>query len=69
MINNPAIILVDVQNDFFTGPLKIKREINIVEPLQRLVVAARKNDVPVIYSIDAHYPQDVEVVRKWVTTP
>jgi nicotinamidase-related amidase len=28
-------------------------------------VAARKNDVPVIYSIDAHYPQDVEVVRKW----
>ena len=65
MINNPAIILVDVQNDFFTGPLKIKREINIVEPLQRLVMAARKNNVPVLYSIDAHYPQDVEVVRKW----
>ena len=65
MINNPAVILVDVQNDFFTGPLKIKRVINIIEPLQRLVVAARKNGVPVIYSIDAHYPQDVEVIRKW----
>ena len=65
MINNLAVILVDVQNDFFTGPLKIKRDIGIVEPLQRLVVAARKNDVPVIYSIDAHYPQDIEVVRKW----
>ena len=65
MINNPAVILVDVQNDFFTGPLKIKRTINIVKPLQRLVVAARKNGVPVIYSVDAHYPQDVEVVRKW----
>ena len=65
MINNPAIILVDVQNDFFSGPLKIKRNINIIEPLKRLVVAARKNDVPVIYSIDAHYPHDVEVVRKW----
>lgn len=65
LINNPAIILVDVQNDFFTGPLKIKRAINITEPLQRLVVAARKNDVTVVYSIDAHYPQDVEVVRKW----
>ena len=62
---NPAVILVDVQNDFFTGPLKIKRDITIVEPLQRLVVAARKNDVPVIYSIDAHYLQDVEVLRKW----
>ena len=65
MINNPAVILVDVQNDFFTGPLKIKRVINIVEPMQRLVNAARKNEVPVIYTIDAHYPQDVEVVRKW----
>jgi nicotinamidase-related amidase len=65
VIKNPAVILVDVQNDFFTGPLKIKRDINIVEPMQRLVVAARKNEVPVIYTIDAHYPQDVEVVRKW----
>jgi nicotinamidase-related amidase len=65
LINNPAVILVDVQNDFFTGPLKTKRAHNVIEPLQRLVVAARKNDVPVIYSIDAHYPQDVEVVQKW----
>jgi nicotinamidase-related amidase len=65
LISNPVVILVDVQNDFFTGPLKIKRTINITEPLQRLVVTARKNDIPVIYSIDAHYPQDVEVVRKW----
>jgi nicotinamidase-related amidase len=65
LIKNPAIILVDVQNDFFSGPLKIKRAINITEPLQRLVTAARKKAVPVIYSIDAHYPQDVEVVRKW----
>ncbi len=65
MINNPAVILVDVQNDFFTGPLKTKKVGNIIEPLQRLVVAARKNTVPVIYSIDAHYPQDIEVTRKW----
>jgi nicotinamidase-related amidase len=62
LINNPAIILVDVQNDFFTDPLKIKREINNVEPLQRLVVAARENDVPVIYSFNANYPQDFEIV-------
>jgi nicotinamidase-related amidase len=63
LINNPAIVLVDVQNDFFTGPLKVKRVANVIEPLQRLIVAARLNDVPVIYAIDAHYPQDVEVVR------
>jgi nicotinamidase-related amidase len=49
----------------FSLTLKTKRLINIVEPLQRLVVAAHRNDVPIIYSIDAHYPQDIEVVRKW----
>jgi len=59
---------VDVQNDFFTGSLKIKRVIDIVESLQRFVVA-RKNGVPVIYSIDAHYPQDVRVFGNGVATP
>jgi nicotinamidase-related amidase len=54
-----------MQNDFVTGPLKVKRVKNVIPPLQRLVVAARKNNVPVIYSVDAHYPQDVEVTRKW----
>lgn len=61
----PAIILVDVQNDFVTGPMQVKRAKNVLEPLQRLVVAARKNSVPVFFSVDAHYPQDVEVVQKW----
>ncbi len=65
MIYNPAVILVDVQNDFFTGPLKTNRAHSIIEPLQRLVVAARLNGVPVLYSVDAHYPQDVEVKQKW----
>jgi len=65
LIKNPAVILIDVQNDFFTGPLKTKRVPAIIQPLQRLLVAAHKNGVPVIYCIDAHYPQDVEVTRKW----
>jgi len=52
-------------NDFVTGALKVKRGKTIIPPLQRLVVAARKNEVPIIYSNDAHYAQDVEVTRKW----
>ena len=64
-MNNPAIILVDMLNDFVTGKLKITQAQNIIPPLQRLVVAARKNNVPVIYSNDAHYPQDIEITRKW----
>ncbi len=54
-------------NDFVTGALEAKRAKTIIPPLQRLVVAARKNNTPVIYSNDAHYPQDVEVTRKWGT--
>jgi len=65
MINNPAIILVDMQNDFFTGPRKTRRIQSVIEPLQRLIAVARKNAVPVIYCIDAHYPQDEEVTQKW----
>ena len=64
-LDRPAIILLDVQNEFVSGPLMVKTAKNIIPPLQRLLVAARKNDVPIVYSIDAHYPQDVEVVRKW----
>ena len=64
-MDKPAIILVDMLNDFVTGALKVQRANSVIAPLQRLVVAARKNDVPVIYSNDAHYPQDVEITRKW----
>jgi nicotinamidase-related amidase len=52
-------------NDFVTGKLEIKRAKTIIPNLQRLVVAAHINNVPVIYSNDAHFPQDVEVTRKW----
>jgi len=65
VLDRPAIILVDMLNDFVTGKLKIERGKTVIVPLQRLVAAARLNNVPVIYSNDAHYPQDVEVVRKW----
>jgi nicotinamidase-related amidase len=52
-------------NVFARGKPEIKRFQNIIPPLQRLVVAAHKNNVPVIYSNDAHYPQDIAVSRKW----
>jgi nicotinamidase-related amidase len=64
-MDKPAIILVDMLNDFVTGKLEVARAKSVIAPLQRLVVAARKNNVPVIYSNDAHYPQDVEVTQKW----
>jgi nicotinamidase-related amidase len=64
-VNNKAVIIVDMLNDFVTGDLKCERAECIIPRLKKLVEAARKHGVPVIYSNDAHYPQDTEVVAKW----
>lgn len=60
-----ALIISDMLNDFVTGDLKTDRAAKIIPNLQKLVEAARENDVPVIYSNDAHYESDFEVVHKW----
>jgi nicotinamidase-related amidase len=65
-LDKPAIVLVDMLNDFFLGEYKTKSK-GIITSLQMLLVAARKNNVPIIYCNDAHYPQDVEVTAKWGT--
>jgi nicotinamidase-related amidase len=65
LIDNPAVVVIDMLNDFVTGKLEVKRTKHIIPKLKRLVEAARANNVPVVYSNDAHYPQDVEVTRKW----
>jgi nicotinamidase-related amidase len=64
-MDNAAVIIIDMLNDFVTGELKCERAQRIVPNLKKLVEAARKNNVPVIYSNDAHYRQDFEVVEKW----
>ena len=60
-----ALIILDMLNDFVTGDLKTERATKIIQNLTRLVKAARENGVPVIYSNDAHYENDFEVVRRW----
>jgi len=52
-------------NDFVTGDIKTERAEHIVPKLKKLVEAARKHKVPVIYSNDAHLPGDHEVVERW----
>jgi len=64
-MNNKAVIIIDLLNDFVTGGLKSDRAERVVPKLKKLIEAARKHRIPVIYSNDAHYPQDVEVVAKW----
>jgi nicotinamidase-related amidase len=60
-----AVIIIDMLNDFVTGDLKCERAKAIIPKLKKLIEAARKHGIPVIYSNDAHYPHDFEVVQKW----
>jgi len=47
-LDNPTILIVVMLNDFVTGTLEVERAKTVIPQLQRLVVAARKNEVPVI---------------------
>jgi nicotinamidase-related amidase len=64
-LERKAVIVLDMLNDFVTGDLKCERALRIIPNLRRLVVAARRHSMPVIYSNDAHLPLDEEVVAKW----
>jgi nicotinamidase-related amidase len=64
-LDNKAVIIIDLLNDFVTGDLKCERAKRIIPNLKKLIEVARKNNIPVIYSNDAHFPEDAEVVHKW----
>jgi nicotinamidase-related amidase len=64
-LNNKVVIIIDMLNDFVTGDLKCERAKHMIPNLKKLIEVARKHNIPVIYSNDAHYPQDSEVVQKW----
>ena len=55
-LDKPAILVVDMLNDFVTGALACDRGKAIVPATARLLDAARKAGVPVIFCNDAHLP-------------
>lgn len=52
-------------NDFVTGDIGTERAKRPVPHLKKLIAAARKHGIPIIYSNDAHLPLDHEVVERW----
>jgi len=52
----PAVIVVDMINDFVTGVFKSDRAAKIVPNIKALLDHARKQKVPVICTTDAHLP-------------
>ena len=65
LLENAVVVIIDMLNDFVTGKLAVDRAKHIVPNLKRLIEAARKNNVPVVYSNDAHHTEDWEVTQKW----
>jgi nicotinamidase-related amidase len=59
-----AVVVIDMLNDFVTGMLRCERAERIIPNLEKLIRAARRKGVPVIYSNDAHLPKDFEL-KKW----
>jgi nicotinamidase-related amidase len=61
----PAIIVIDMLEDFVHGELKCERAQRTIEPLGRLLDAARSQGVPVIFSNDAHVPDVDHEFKIW----
>lgn len=53
-LENPAILVVDMLNDFVTGALTCDNALKIIAPTAELLEEARKKGVPVIFCNDAH---------------
>ncbi|MCH7825956.1 MAG: cysteine hydrolase [Acidobacteria bacterium] len=57
----PAILVIDMLNEFVTGELAFEMTANVIPNLQRLLAAARQAGIPIIYANDAHLPSDPEI--------
>ena len=55
-LDKPAILVVDMLNDFVTGSLGCDRALAIVQPTADLLDAARAAGVPVVFCNDCHLP-------------
>ena len=53
----PAILVIDMINDFVSGVLGSERSARIVPNIQGLLRYARGEEVPIIYITDAHLPE------------
>ncbi|MGD9694657.1 MAG: cysteine hydrolase family protein [Thermoleophilia bacterium] len=60
----PAVIIVDMLDDFVTGQLANPRSARIIPVIAELADAARRRGWPVVYANDAHLPGDFEE-RVW----
>lgn len=56
-----ALIVDDILEEFVYGRISSPRAKNIIPPTKKLITAARKSKIPVIYVCDAHLLSDPEM--------
>lgn len=56
-----ALIVDDILDDFVYGKLKSKRAAAIIPKTKKLISAARRAKIPVVYVCDAHLESDPEI--------
>jgi nicotinamidase-related amidase len=61
----PAILVIDMQNDFVKGKLKCDRADKIVLKIKHLLDSARARQVPIFFCIDEHLPTDTYEMNLW----
>ena len=64
-LESPAILVVDMLNDFVTGALGCDRGKAIVPATAELLDAAREAGIPVIFCNDAHIPGIDRELKIW----
>lgn len=65
VLDRPAILVVDMLNDFVYGALTCERGRAIVPATVQLLDAAREEDIPVIFCNDAHLPKIDRELEIW----
>lgn len=61
----PAILVIDMQNDFVKGKLKCDRVTRIIPNVKQLLENARVRHIPIFYCIDEHLPIDTYEMNLW----
>lgn len=60
-----AVIVIDMLNDFVTGPIASPRVDHIIEPIKNLCAKARELGIPVVYANDSHTPEVDKEFKVW----
>lgn len=60
-----AVIVIDMLNDFVTGPIASPRVHHIIPEIKNLCDKARAQGIPVIYTNDCHTPEIDKEFKVW----